>query len=160
MRTCRICLVEQTLSSFRSRLARDKRYYYYECKSCYNERSRKDSNLKARRAASRKIDRVNNPDKYRRYELRKRHKITLEAYARKLEEQNGSCAICLGKNFNKNLAIDHDHSCCPGEISCGNCLRGLLCTSCNSGIGNLKDDIGLLRNAIRYLELVKPGVWV
>ena len=39
--------------------------------------------------------------------------------------------------------MDHDHG--TGEV------RGLLCITCNTGIGSLKDDVTLLQNAIEYL---------
>lgn len=45
----------------------------------------------------------------------------------------GTCEIC--KRGFDNLHIDHDHSCCPGNYSCGKCLRGLLCPGCNSNLG-------------------------
>lgn len=51
------------------------------------------------------------------------------------------------KNINKDgaiLAIDHDHS--NGKI------RELLCRSCNLMLGNDKDSISTLFNAIIYLE--------
>jgi hypothetical protein len=31
-------------------------------------------------------------------------------------------------------------------------VRGLLCSSCNIGIGNLKDSRTLLQNALKYLD--------
>lgn len=50
------------------------------------------------------------------------------------------------------LAVDHDHSCCPGNKSCGLCVRGLLCQRCNLFIGQAKDSPELLRLAASYLE--------
>lgn len=68
-----------------------------------------------------------------------------------LEEQNGVCAICRCKEkiINKNgkkwlLAIDHNHK--TGKI------RGLLCNSCNIGLGRFNEDIKLLKKAIEYLR--------
>lgn len=41
------------------------------------------------------------------------------------------------------VAIDHDHK--TGIV------RGLLCFSCNKGLGYFKDNIELLKKAIKYL---------
>ena len=38
------------------------------------------------------------------------------------------------------LHLDHDHSCCPGAESCGSCVRGWLCASCNQALGMLGED--------------------
>ena len=50
------------------------------------------------------------------------------------------CWIC---GCDKKLVIDHDHN--------TNIVRGRLCSVCNSAIGYFKDDIKLLRRAIKYL---------
>tara|TARA_B100001250_G_scaffold293225_1_gene254862 strand:+ start:939 stop:1508 length:570 start_codon:yes stop_codon:yes gene_type:complete len=42
------------------------------------------------------------------------------------------------------IVLDHDHS--TGKV------RGYLCESCNTGIGRFKDNIELLKNAIKWLE--------
>ena len=62
------------------------------------------------------------------------------------EDQDYKCAICgiHEENVTKSLAIDHDHT--TGLV------RGYLCNNCNRGIGLLKDDPNVLRNAIEYLE--------
>ena len=49
------------------------------------------------------------------------------------------------------LVVDHDHRCCPGAHSCGSCLRGLLCPSCNSAAGMLRDDPSLALKLADYL---------
>jgi hypothetical protein len=62
------------------------------------------------------------------------------------------CSICGDPPIARNLSIDHDHSCCPGQRSCGACVRGLLCNPCNVGIGFLREDIENLKRAIAYLQ--------
>ena len=44
----------------------------------------------------------------------------------------------------KSLSVDHCHT--TGKV------RGLLCQSCNTGIGLLKEDTKLFMAAIEYLE--------
>lgn len=79
--------------------------------------------------------------------------MTRERYAEMLAAQNGGCAICGGVNpSGRALAIDHDHSCCPGTHCCGKCVRGLLCSGCNTGIGHLADSPQRLRSAADYLD--------
>lgn len=79
----------------------------------------------------------------------KRHNITKDLYDRLLEKYNGMCWICKNKNATH---IDHDHLCCSESWSCGKCIRGVLCSNCNTAIGLLGDDIILLKNAIAYIK--------
>jgi recombination endonuclease VII len=79
------------------------------------------------------------------FTLRDEDWLSLKArYSKLLEYQNGVCAICKEAPNGKKLALDHDHT--TGEI------RGLLCSSCNWGIGWLKDNTQTLKLAIQYLE--------
>ena len=73
--------------------------------------------------------------------------LTIEDYNRILDFQHGKCAICgceIGDVMGNRLYVDHDHA--TGSV------RGLLCSSCNFGLGNFHDDPQLLHNAIQYLE--------
>jgi hypothetical protein len=160
MKTCRFCQTERALDEFRSRKHGDKRYYYNECKPCLNKRLRSSEDSKKYARERQQKERKKYPEKFRGYELKKRHKITLEIYNKQLEKQNNVCAICKTTGvIDRNLAVDHDHLCCDSDKSCGKCLRGLLCNNCNSGLGSFKDDIERLKNAITYLETVVPSEW-
>lgn len=68
-----------------------------------------------------------------------------------LESQNYACAVCSDP-VSLYSPLDHDHSCCPSRPYCGQCCRGVLCNSCNVGIGNLRDRPDLLRAAANYIE--------
>lgn len=68
-----------------------------------------------------------------------------------IAEQEGRCPIC-GTFLALRWAIDHDHACCPGKTACGRCVRGILCPSCNNGLGNFRDDPTALRAAADYVE--------
>jgi hypothetical protein len=89
-------------------------------------------------------------------------RLSIESYMEMLEAQGNRCAICRGTDpkgpgVASSFAVDHDRACCPGHKSCGNCIRGLLCRSCNTGIGLLMDDTSVLRNAIAYLQANQVG---
>jgi hypothetical protein len=77
--------------------------------------------------------------------------VTADEYDSLLQSQNGACALCGategrvmpdGRLF--RLFVDHDHK--TGAV------RGLLCSTCNSGIGQLGDDIEGLERALAYLK--------
>jgi hypothetical protein len=89
---------------------------------------------------------LNNKQKVRGYGIKKKFNLTLEEYDIIFLKQEGKCKICNShqSELKKILAIDHDHK--TGVV------RGLLCESCNKGIGFLKDNIEYLSNAIQYLE--------
>ena len=77
--------------------------------------------------------------------------LTMEKYSELEKSQNGVCKIC-GKTDYKRLSVDHDHSCCPGEKTCGKCTRGLLCSRCNRALGSMEDNVELLQKMINYLK--------
>lgn len=70
--------------------------------------------------------------------------ITKEEYEAMCNKQKGECCICRCK---AKLVVDHCHA--------TNKIRGLLCSSCNVGLGHFKDNMNLLQAAINYLSKVK-----
>lgn len=76
--------------------------------------------------------------------------LTEEQYQALLRAQKERCAICgTDKQFrrqedNRRLAVDHCHT--TGKI------RGLLCASCNRGLGYFADNPVFLRAAAKYLD--------
>ena len=62
-------------------------------------------------------------------------------------KQGGKCGICGDLPTSRRLSVDHD------EKTGAN--RGLLCTRCNVGLGYFKDNIEILKHAIRYLEVAE-----
>jgi len=82
-----------------------------------------------------------------------RHGISADQKIELLNQQGGVCAICGTDSPGANgWEVDHDHECCAGKNSCGNCIRGLLCLNCNSGISRFEDSPALLGQAILYLR--------
>lgn len=115
----------------------------YRCEICSHEKALKDK----RDAAKKRYAEDESVRKQSLESNRKRsYGITPEEYEARLEDQNYSCAICLRHliEFKRSFDTDHDHN--TGEI------RGLLCTGCNTGIGNLGDSAERLRAAADYLE--------
>lgn len=79
----------------------------------------------------------------------KRHHLSKEQFDKMVDKYDGRCYTC---KINDARNIDHDHSCCPGNRSCGKCIRGILCNQCNTALGLVKDSKEILQNLIKYLE--------
>lgn len=60
------------------------------------------------------------------------------------ERQGGLCAVCGQPDARRELSVDHCHE--TGYV------RGLLCSTCNLGLGMLGDDLLGLRRVVAYLE--------
>ena len=78
--------------------------------------------------------------------LMRKFGLTRDQYDAMYFEQDGSCACC-GKHqieLNVTMAVDHCHD--TGQV------RGLLCGSCNRGIGLLGDNLEGVKKALKYLE--------
>ncbi len=189
VRTCTECGIEKSIDDFYTkRGGRTAR-----CKACIlaqqkeNYHSRPEVRVRQRERAKIWLEipgvreknntrskewRQANANRMRNNKLLTDYNITLKEYDQKLENQGGVCAICgdAPNSYRKGqliqLAVDHDHDCCPGSKSCGRCVRGLLCARCNTGLG-IVDSPELLRKRadyidfwrIRRVERTQPTLW-
>lgn len=103
--------------------------FYYKCRLCCAAWNRR--NRDARRAAKLKL----------------RYGLTADEFQRLLVGQAGKCAICEtsepGGRYS-SFCVDHNHV--TGEV------RGLLCSSCNMGLGIFNDDLNLVVKVVCYLQ--------
>jgi hypothetical protein len=126
MKRCPGCGESKLLEEFpRNKRAPDGRAFY--CKPCHNRKGRES--------------RERHHGSTRSYHLKARYGITGEEADAMLEAQGGLCAICGDRPA---AHVDHDHV--TGAV------RSLLCFTCNSGLGNFRDEVALLRAAAEYLE--------
>lgn len=143
VRTCIACNETKSIEDFRySNKERGYRVSY--CKSCQNKNTEKRRGYKGNRERN----------------LRTKFKIDSSDYLKLLELQEYKCKICgitleeykeaqKSTKINnvgqlREFSIDHCHT--TGKI------RGLLCNSCNTGLGCFKDSSELLQKAIEYLN--------
>ncbi|WP_367186089.1 endonuclease VII domain-containing protein [Methylotenera sp.] len=80
-------------------------------------------------------------DKRKNNTYQRKYGVSLEFVEDLKAKQKNRCAIC--KKVNHNLHVDHHHD--SGTV------RGLLCGTCNRGIGNLRESVDILLAAIKYL---------
>jgi len=134
----------------------------YECKECSKKHVEKN---KEKISEQRKAYRDRNKERlleekraiYRRpsvklrvkkAQMRLKYGVSEEVVQELMDIQRGCCAICqdslVSPESKRSFMIDHNHD--TGEV------RGLLCLSCNSAIGLLKEDEEVLTSAIRYLQ--------
>ena len=91
-----------------------------------------------------------NPEKYkgiaarisRRFHLKTAYDLTQHEYEEMLKAQDGKCAICQTPVAHPD--VDHDHK--------TDKVRGLLCMTCNRGLGQFKENRQLLIAAAEYLK--------
>ena len=132
MRKCNKCKEAKPLSAFYKDSSRPQGHGY-RCKPCHNK---SNPGGKAKYQQPHVYDR----DAF----LVRKYGITAMQYAEMLFLQGGVCKICRRDGGDRKLRVDHNHE--TGEV------RGLLCHSCNTGIGLLQDDPEVLQAAIDYLR--------
>lgn len=123
------------------------------CKVCVKESQLRYYTKHREKVCERnRVWRAERPEYVSGYHLRSKYNITLSDYDTLLKAQNNGCAIC-GKTPEENgkrLAVDHDHE-TKG-------IRGLLCDTCNRGIGLLKDSARLLYIAAEYVTMYQEEI--
>jgi len=76
--------------------------------------------------------------------MSRRALVTPGQYENMLAAQGGVCKICeRPPKPEQRLVVDHDHE--------TDVVRGLLCVTCNAGIGSLYQNVDWTRRAIEYL---------
>lgn len=73
------------------------------------------------------------------------HGVSVDWFREKFAEGCGLCGLPFESE--KRALIDHDHDCCPGDLGCSDCVRGLVHPACNGMI----HDIKTVASAGRYL---------
>lgn len=81
-------------------------------------------------------------ERERRRHIQDTYGLSPDEYQRLIVEQGGRCSIC-GDTMRK-IHVDHDHD--TGRV------RGLLCPSCNTGLGHFNDSLEMLSKAFNYLK--------
>jgi hypothetical protein len=140
---CTKCGTEYpTGDGYFNRMAKSPSGYRRICKACTNRYFQcwYDQQLSAKWAKKERLR-----------QLKIKYGMSLLDYEEMLNEQKGVCAICQQPEVTRApsgekraLAVDHDHL--TGRV------RGLLCRSCNTGLGQFKDDEARLYAAIAYLN--------
>ena len=138
-KNCRLCNIEKSTKDFEKTKQNLDGFKSY-CRIC---RVKYDRLKRIERKAK-------NPEKYKKKEqerkLIQKYNINKDQYNKILKSQNYCCYICEKhmSEFSKSLYVDHCHT--TGKV------RGLLCNSCNKGLGDFKDNTLYLLKAIKYLE--------
>ena len=122
MKICSKCDTEKSEADFYTNRA--------DCKDCNRAkvRSWNKANPLKRRANRKRSD------------LKNLYGLTEAQFEQMKVDQKHECKICYRK---LPLVIDHDHV--TGKI------RGLLCNSCNRGIGYLQDNEEIIKRAAEYV---------
>lgn len=153
MRFCNKCGETKSLEFFYERTNGNPQSWCIDCQKRSDRIRLDEPDAKKRNRKRVKEWSKNNPDRVRARNLRKFNlgEDPVRVYEEILAAQGGGCAICGAKPGSRKLDVDHDHSCCDRNGSCGECVRGLLCINCNHGIGKFLDDPEILLKAAGYL---------
>ncbi len=132
-------LTEEQKEVYRARARED--YRKHHAARLAKQRAKRTKDRSAWNAKAREYMRKNR-DNYYEYNAANRFGVK-RADIQALRASSSVCEICGQPPSRKRLAIDHDHE--TGK------LRGMLCHTCNLGLGAFKDSEVLLHKAFYYL---------
>ena len=165
-RTCKVCGVEKPIAEFP---LNGGGYRIHKCKDCFNLTSIRRDGEHERTPDGMKICRtckVAKPDSEYHYSdkrlgkrfpscikcavaanrLRK-YGVAPEEFEYMLQDQEHACKVCrdpFDTVIAKHVHVDHCHT--TGKV------RGVLCASCNKGLGMFRDNPSFLREAALHVE--------
>lgn len=144
MKLCSHCKIVKSTNLFGLNKSQ-KDGFSHRCKDCSKKlakqwRNKHPDRVKATHATWRSknkdlVRRMNNDTK-----LKSRYGISRAEFLALYKKQAGRCGICSKET---KLVVDHEHS--SGKI------RGLLCRSCNIGLGMFQDSLFAIRCAADYV---------
>lgn len=159
MKQCVDCKDNKPLAEFRFyNRAPNSSFYSKQCRKCLALEKQRwvkanwDAVNKSNKAYNKKFAHIIRGNKLAKYWPGTDWEQATKNYNILLIAQNHVCALC-GEKENRvhketgtiwDLAVDHCHE--TGQV------RGLLCNSCNRGLGLLGDTIDTLRRVLIYLE--------
>jgi hypothetical protein len=121
--------------------------YYQKNRAAIQERRRRRK-LADPEAAKRRLReyRKARPHIFRNHWLRNQYGIEQPQWDALFDRQGRCCAICKTTDPGgaKGWHTDHDHD--------THKVRGILCRSCNTGLGTFKEDPDLFASALKYLR--------
>lgn len=145
MKECKKCKQSLELSAF-SKDKRQKDGLFYYCKECCKKKDKQRYSKNQHELCEKSKEAYHKTkDKVKNRNLSKTYGIDLDTYNQMRIEQNYACLICKTheNDLTRGLFVDHCHE--TGKV------RGLLCHHCNFLLGNAKDSVLILQEAIKYL---------
>ena len=138
IKICKGCQLKKPLTNFYKFSDRwsGKKYYSSRCKPCHLKQTQANPNLQTNRKTEK---------------LKLRYGLTYEQWEKLRKLEKFACMICglTESEMGKKLDVDHCHS--SGKV------RGVLCNPCNRVIGMARDNINILKAAIKYLKINGGG---
>jgi len=74
----------------------------------------------------------------RELELWRAYRLDPREYVRMCDQGCHRCETPEPSGGRGTFDVDHDHSCCEGRKSCGECVRGVLCNRCNNEVCSIE----------------------